>query len=171
MEDNLKNGRQPFSSQKWPPWISSLGLNDPPQSPHLPKMTPLNLHALQNDPPRSLHLAKMTPLSLLTFRKWPTSMSMPTKNDPPLSPGSLEMYSCHSKLEWKWLRKSCAKSLAKGSPEAGYRDALSTQKCPTHNLMPIRKVFLLPGGTGSFYLYGKSNFVGQKKIIYRENPK
>ena len=123
MEDDLENGRQPrkwkttskngrqsFSSKKLPSWISSLGLNDPPQSHHLPKMTPLNLHALQNDPPRSLHLAKMTPLSLLTFRIWPTSMSMPTKNDPPLSPGSLEMYSCHSRLEWKWLRKSRAKA-------------------------------------------------------------
>ena len=49
----------------------------------------------------------MTPLNLHTFPKCPHLILNDYK---------------------KCLRKSCAKSLAKGSPEAGYRDALSIQK-------------------------------------------
>ena len=46
-----------LTSPKWPPSISSLRQNDPPQSPHLP-----------NDPPKSRQLARMTHLNLPTFQ-------------------------------------------------------------------------------------------------------
>ena len=78
MEDDLKNGRRP---QKWKMTskmeddlknarllLLVVVKNDPPQSPHLSKMTPLNLLTSQNDPHQS-HVPKMTPLNLLTFQK------------------------------------------------------------------------------------------------------
>ena len=58
-EDDLEIGRQP---QKW---LLVVIKNYPTQSPHLSKMTPLNLLTSQNDPPQS-HAPKMTPLNLLT---------------------------------------------------------------------------------------------------------
>ena len=53
-----KNLAKSESRHGCPPSISSLQQNDPPQSPHFAKMTPLNLLTLQNDPPQSPHLLK-----------------------------------------------------------------------------------------------------------------